>query len=208
MAKETLTHEGIKHDLKKIAEKQISNKADARMVVAIPITIIVIFAVFLTGFNWIVLLISALAFLIALYHYYRFFEDLKTYRYQKKRIMEAIDRSDYSISVQKLSHIATETVYEPFVHQIRMFGGVHAHSTKEIQMFHFVGGDSWRLPGNTNSYSFYKHYTWSREFYLSSEGLLNMSVAGNEFYFVTLQGEHEISYIYPCKIFTLDKSLM
>ena len=208
MAKETLTHQGIKHDLKKIAEQQISNKADARLTYAIPITLIVIFAVFLTGFNWIVLLISALVFLIALYNYFRFFEDLKAYRYQKKRITEAIDRSDYSISVQKLSHISTETIYEPFVHKRRMFGGVHAHSTKEIQMFHFVGGDSWRLPGSANGYSFQKHYDWSREFYLSSQGLLNMSVKGNEFYFVSLQGDHEISYIYPCKIFTLDKSLM
>ena len=207
MAKETLTHQGIKHDLMKTAEERIYNKATVRLAIAIPITIIVIFAVFLTGFNWIVLLISALAFLIALYHYFRFFEDHKAYRSQKKRIMEAIDLSDYSISVQKLSHISTETVYEPYLHQIS-FGNRHVHDTKEIRVFHFVGGDSWRLTGEPNRHNYYKHYDWSREFYLSSEGLLNMSVEGNEFYFVSLQGEYEISYIYPCKIFTLDKSLM
>ncbi len=207
MAKETLTHEGIKHDLKKIAEQQISTKADARLMIAIPITILVVLALILFDLNWIVLLISALTFLIAAYQYVRLFDDLKAYRHQKRLIMEAIERADFSISIQKLSHISIETVREPYHHYIA-FGNHHVHATKEIQMFHFVGGDSWRLPGNsTHSNLYYKHYTWSREFYLSSEGLLNMSVEGNEFYLVSLQGEHEISYIYPCKIFTLDKSL-
>ena len=52
-----------------------------------------------------------------------------------------------------------------------------------------------------------KHYSWSKDFYLSSKGLENISMKGDEFYFVSLQSHHDIAYIYPCKNFELDENL-
>ena len=52
-----------------------------------------------------------------------------------------------------------------------------------------------------------KHYDWSKEYNLSSEGLKNISVEGNEFFYVSLQGHPDVAYVYPCKFFELDKGL-
>ncbi len=54
---------------------------------------------------------------------------------------------------------------------------------------------------------FRRHYEWSRDFYISSQGLHNMSTVGDEFYCVFVQGFYDVAYIYPCKRFALDKSL-
>ncbi|MBO7762390.1 MAG: hypothetical protein J6T24_06300 [Clostridia bacterium] len=52
-----------------------------------------------------------------------------------------------------------------------------------------------------------KHYAWSREYCLSSTGLWQTSVEGNEFYVISLQGHPDIRYIYPKKFFKLSASL-
>ena len=86
-------------------------------------------------------------------------------------------------------------IYEP--HLV----GRRSNTIKTITLYHFDGGSSWRLP------PFDKHYEWSRDFYISPKGLENISIKGDEFYFVSLQAHHDIAYIYPCKNFELDKSL-
>ena len=82
--------------------------------------------------------------------------------------------------------------------------GKRTYSTKEAIFFHFEGGSTWRVPSFPK---FVKHYEWSREFSLSSEGLYNTSLKGNEFYFVAIQGASEVTYIYPCKFFELSEQL-
>lgn len=209
MTKETLTREGIQHDLKKQAEQLYHNKSGARLVIAIPFTIWAVAIIIFFGFKAIPLLISALLLLVAAYQYYGYFTDWKRYGTHKKMILEAIHRADFSISVQKLSHISRDTVYEPYEHTT-FWHGTHAHAAKETTVFCFEGGDSWRLPfvsGQDHPARISRHYSWSREFHLSSKGLLNVSIPGNDFYYVSLQSDYEISYVYPCKLFTLDKSL-
>ena len=209
MTKETLKKEGIQHDLKRYAEQQYSHKSEARLIIAVPLTFFAVMIVIFFKFTTIPILLASLIMLVAIYHYVFHFIEWKSYRAQKKMIFDAIDREDFSISVQKLSHIATEIVHEPYAH-VRPFLHTHAHAAKEIANFYFEGGDSWRMPSLTNPTAArptFRHYAWSKEFHLSTEGLLNISIKGNEFYYVTLQREHEISYVYPCKLFTLDTSL-
>ena len=95
------------------------------------------------------------------------------------------------------SHIAKETVYEPHGQ------GLEIHLRKTVYDYTFSSGRRWRVPEPTVR----KHYAWSKECGVSNKGLEQISVSGNTFYFISLQSDQEISYIYPCKLFALDKAL-
>ena len=191
MHKEKLTLFNIKHDLHNVASFKISNASDWRFSYIVPITLLAIMIGVLTKS----ILIGLLIFSVAAYHIVLYIPSCKEYFRQKKAIKEALDRGDISISVEKLSHIGTESIYEPHM------GGRRVHEFKTVTFYYFVSGTRWRLP------EVYKHYGWSKEYYLSNKGLENISVEGNEFYYISLQGEYDIAYIYPCKIFQLDAGL-
>ena len=191
MKKETLTLESIKSDLIKIANYQMDNKSDWRFTYIIPITALAI----LLGVFTKSVFIGIAVFCVAAYHIVRFIIEYKEYRAKKSAILSVIERGEISISKETFSHVAREVVYEP--HRV----GKRSWATKTITLYHFDGGSSWRRP------LFSKHYEWSKEYYISSNGLENISIKGDEFYFVSLQSHHDVSYIYPCKNFELDKSL-
>ena len=191
MKKETLTMEAIKSDLIKIANYQVSNKADWRFSYIVPFTAL---AIFLGVFTKNVFIGMAI-FCVAAYHIVRFIIEYKAYKAKKAAILSIIERGEISISTETFSHIATDVIYEP--HNV----GRRTKSTKTITLYHFNGGSSWRAP------LFAKHYEWSKEYYISPKGLENISIKGDEFYLVSLQLHNDIAYIYPCKNFELDKSL-
>ena len=191
MKKETLTMEAIKSDLIKIANYQVSNKADWRFSYIVPFTAL---AIFLGVFTKSVF-IGMAVFCVAAYHIARFIIEYKAYKAKKAVILSIIERGEISITTETFSHIANDVIYEP--HRV----GRRAKSTKTITLYHFNGGSSWRAP------LFAKHYEWSKEYYISPKGLENISIKGDEFYLVSLQAHHDIAYIYPCKNFELDKGL-
>jgi hypothetical protein len=191
MKKETLTMEAIKSDLIKIVNYQVSNKADWRFSYIVPFTAL---AIFLGVFTKSVF-IGMAVFCVAAYHIARFIIEYKAYKAKKAVILSVIERGEISITTETLSHIANDVIYEP--HSARR----RAKLTKIITLYHFDGGSSWRIP------TLYKHYEWSKEYYISSKGLENISIKGDEFYFVSLQSHHDIAYIYPCKNFELDEDL-
>ena len=61
-------------------------------------------------------------------------------------------------------------------------------------VFYFENG-KWRIPETGTLYA------WSKEMYISPEGLDNTSVPGNQFYIVRRRGEAEIAYAYNKKFF-------
>ena len=63
-----------------------------------------------------------------------------------------------------------------------------------------MSGGGCRIPDGTL-------YAWSRDYYISQNGLQNISLPGDEFYHITLQGYSDIDYAYPCKSFTLGEDL-
>lgn len=191
MKKDKLTLDAIKEDLLKMAESKLSNKTEWRFVYILPITLLAI----LLGILFENIFIGLLVFSTSSYHIFYFVIEYREYRQSKRAVLALIARGEISISKDALSHIAEETVYEP--HSF----GRRIRETKTITVFHFKGCASWRIPEG------YGHYTWSREFHISSYGLENTSLIGDEFYFVSLQANHEIAYIYPCKFFELDASL-
>ena len=191
MTKETITLEAIKQDLMITAVCQILNKEEWRFTYIIPITLISV----LVWIYWQSLWISILVFSVAAYHIVCYAKERKEHNAKKRAIKALIERGEISISVEQLSHIADETIYEPHV------SGRRARSLKTIKKYYFHSSASWREP------DVMKHYRWSHDFCLSPKGLDNISISGDDFYFVSLQGSREVSYIYPCKFFTLDCSL-
>ncbi len=191
MKKETLLLSNITQDLKIVIKEKIGNTTDWRFSYIIPITLISVALGIVLKNVWLPLLI----FSVAAYHIVRYIVEFKTQSIKKKAVMEVIGREDISISVVRLSHISSETIYEPH----RVFR--RANATKTVTYYYFESGNHWRIPKVD------KHYIWSKDYYISSQGLENISIQGDEFYFVSLQGYNDIAYIYPCKIFELGEKL-
>ena len=126
---------------------------------------------------------------LAIYQIVQYGRESAEYGHKRKRIREQLEQCVVSVSVEVLSHIAMETIEEP-----HYFRGRRSRF-RTVKMFYFEGGSSWRVP------NVFRHYEWSHEFPFTNQGLDNVSIAGDEFYVVRLQGYNEISYAYPCKYF-------
>lgn len=191
MKKEALSMDKIKQDLIITANSQGSNIENHRLSFIIPFELLsIILGVFTKN-----ILIALAIFLPAAYNIVFFIIECRNSSIKKKAIMNVIDRGDIAVSIEQFSHIAEETIYEPHSH------GNHAHSTKIVKFFYFKSGAGWRIPDVR------KHYSWSKDYYVTTRGLENISIPGDEFYFITLQGYFDISYIYPCKNFIFDEKI-
>ena len=188
MKKETLLLSNITTDLKTVVNFQIVNIGNWRVSYIIPITLLSISMGVLLKSIWIAILI----FSVAAYHIVRFIIEYRNYSVLKKAVINTIDRSDICIATEKLSHIATETIYEPHI------VGKKGLATKTAKYYYFESGNRWRVP------TVDKHYKWSNNYCIGPQGLKNISIQGDEFYFISLQRHHDIAYIYPCKNFELE----
>ncbi len=194
MQKDTVSLYNIKQDLERVVKLRVSNKSEWRQSYYVPITALAVLVGILLKSVWIGLLI----FSFAAYHIVLYIRESMEFRALKREILGALERADISVSVEELDHIATDEIYEP---HIGFGGGFRRRSYKRVSFFYFKSGRSWRIPAVG------KHYKWSREYYVSNEGLRNISLQGDKFYFVSLQGYDEVAYIYPFKTFVLDERI-
>ena len=191
--KQTLTLEYIRNDLRYIAR---INRSRASPILE---TLGGIFGI-LTVF-WFILFptlplpgIALGAF--AIFFIVRYIKDARPCYADAKALRCALTCADISIDVEAFSHTARETIIEP-----HSYTG-HANLTKYIPVVYFLSGASWRIPFVSG-----RLYKWSKTHSLSLEGLENISLEGDEFYYVSLQGHPNVSFIYPCKFFVLAKEL-
>ena len=192
MKKEQLTLENVKKDLGVAIRKEADIVEDWRFLYIIPISLIAL----IFGIAFQSILIGLAIFSPAAYHIFRFILYLREGKKNKAALLNAVDRGDVSISIKKLSHIAEQTVYEPHI-TIR-----RSRTTREVTFFYFEGGAAWRL------HNIYKHYDWSRDYAFSPKGLCNVSLSGDEFYYIVLQKAPSVAYVYPCKYFELSPELI
>ena len=192
MNKETLTIEGIRQDLQLVTSAQISNHhATGNAYFALYLAMLAALGAYFKNV-W-VELVGLIPIVV-----YWIIVKAKIYEPRRQRFYKEFMRADISISVERFSHISEEMIYEPHKRRLSRGGTTVA---KQVFFYHFESGLNWREP------AIREHYKWSREFCISPQGLKNISVGGNEFYFVSLQGDSTVSYIYPCKTFELDASL-
>lgn len=188
MKKEQLTQENIKKDLLCLLKFRARVALEWRLSYIIPVTLVAAFAGFLLQNVWGGLAIG----LVSLYHAIRLAITLLKLGKRKRAVKQAA-RADLTASLEALNRTAAEIVYEPW------YGHRGPHCLKEITVFHFHTGESWRLP------KVRKHYSWSKTYDMSTEGLGITSVSGNDFYFVRLQNFPEVGYIYNTKFFTFEE---
>ena len=192
MEKETLTLESIAKDLNALKPDLNSRVDDRGFMASAPLTVLALVFGFYLKIVWIALVLAAISLGLIIEYIIR----RRRFNRLEKPLDDSISRDDISISVEVLSHIATETIVEPHSH------GKHSHYTKTVLVYYFTSGIGWRVP-----YLISRHYAWSKTHYLSTKGLQNISVEGNEFFYVSLQGYPDLTYIYPCKLFMLDPAL-
>lgn len=191
MTKETIALQHIAADLKITANLRFYNIQTWRFSFIIPLSLVALIdGLFIKSF-WLCIPVAV----IALYHMVRYLIAVHQYRARKKAIADAILRHEISVSVEKVSHIAEETVYEPHP------GLRRSRATKQVHMLYFESGGSFRIP------ELEMHYPWSKEYYISTRGLMNITCAGDAFYLVSPARHCEIAYVYPCKFFVLDPGL-
>jgi hypothetical protein len=189
MKKELLTTDNIKHDLLLSIQANYANKSEWRIETAFAITLLAVITGFLLKNIWIGLAIFAPAVYLAV----RYIIAEKKFKSEIRAAEDAVNREEFIISLETLDKVREETIYEPH----SGYRG-KTHLTKDVCFFYFVSGIKWRMPRIA------KHYEWSKEYYISSAGLNNTSVSGNEFYFVKLESDTKISYIYNTKFFELE----
>ncbi len=191
MTKEKITFKNIQQDFLRIVKWQLENKLEWRLCFIVPITLIAV----ILGFVFRRLWVGMVIFLVAGYHIFHLTKHIKEYFVKKRLVKDCLDCNDISISIENFSHIAKETIYEPH-RGFRM-----THTTKIVKMYYFRAV-SWRDP------IFDDHYRWSKDFSISSRGLDNISISGDEFLYISLSKYNDIAYIYPCKYFDLDSDLI
>lgn len=187
MEKDKITLSAVKEDLLKLERFKMGERAKYRLCTIIPFALFS--SVICFGFNNAI--VGAVLFAIPAYQIIRLLMEYAKYCRHKKAIRFIMMREDVSVSTEVFSHIASEWVVEPH------FVGTRLNLTRVIRRYYFKSGIGWREALG------YTHYEWSENYYVSPNGLENGSLSGDEFFYISLQGEPDIAYIYPCKKFEL-----
>lgn len=195
MKKDKIVLDAIKQDLLKVVNLQLSYKKTWLFDIIIPTTLFAGLLCILLHNIFICLLII----LIAVFYISRYVNKYIECKNCKNAILNLSNFEELSISKETFSHIAAEEIHEPYTYRPRRRNRVRVHPS--VPVYYFNGSTAWQAPRVNN------HYSWSTEFSFSPQGLDNISLAGDEFYFVEMQNYPDISYIYPCKYFELDTNL-
>ncbi len=198
MKKEALTIDNIKRDLHRYATWHFNAKYENysfRYFGAFCCLLIISIVGFMGGY-----VIPAVLALAAMPHtLMKYVKKARVAGSARAEISAISTRDRVSVSVERLSHIS-----EAIVHQRRVFrsGGLSSKRIpKRMRTYHFEAGRSWCDSSD------FTHYEWSDRNATSPEMLSSTSLAGDEFYFISLQMSPDVTYIYPTKFFELDEEL-
>ena len=193
--KETVTFENIKADLNKIADIDFENIKDWRLPPVYGLTVASLLLGIASYITFNNIWAGVISFLLPAYHIVRFLISYKEYKIRKKAILAASKREDICISLECLSHVSNEVIYEPHWVFRRM------RAMKEVDFLNFRSLKRWRAR------KFETLYEWSEDHYMSGATVEKISLPDDELFYVSLQGFDEISCVYPCKFFVMDKNL-
>lgn len=193
MVKENLTVENIKKDLLKIAEKQPRVRTKVfklKKVLAFAVLVIACFCSLLGGIDAVIPLIaiSTISF-EACYYICDLIDDIQ-HALRVKKYKKAVESQKYTFSDEKL--ISIDVPLTPGR------AGKLVRNTISRPVFCFESGEKWLFLYDV------KYYEWSKELYLSGDGLYNSSMPGDEFYTVRVSEYPDVSCIYNKKFFTFN----
>jgi len=192
LKKEKITLDNIKEDLEYFAYLNMSKKAG----VYVALLILAFILAFIAGMIVKSFILGILVMVIAsVYPTVRLILENSKKRKMQNTVRSVSTRKDISISVEELSHVSEETASAP------SWTGSHRR-VKLNYVWHFTSGAEWVKPLYFSGF-----FPWSKEYSLGESGFITTSVAGNKFYYVSLQSDPDINFIYPCKFFELDEKL-
>lgn len=192
MKKEKITLDNIKEDLEYFAYLNMSKKAG----VYVALLILAFILAFIAGMIVKSFILGILVMVIAsVYPTVRLILENSKKRKMQNTVRSVSTREEISISVEELSHVSEETASAP------SWTGSHRR-VKLNYVWHFTSGAEWVKPLYFSGF-----FPWSKEYSLGESGFITTSVAGNKFYYVSLQSDPDINFIYPCKFFELDEKL-
>lgn len=185
MTKEILTDEQIRQDVLGNEMKKATANDNKTLVWVAPIIVAGLVVGVLVS-----LILGVLIGLVAIVPIVLYFKQNKA---DNDVVFEVKHDGELIVEIDTLSHIDKETVYEPHTHR-SLSGGSNTDYTKTVTVFYFNNG-KWRVPETRTLYA------WSKEMYISPQGLDNTSLRGDKFYIVRRQGDAEIAYAYNTKFF-------
>ncbi|MBQ1213034.1 MAG: hypothetical protein IIX69_06395 [Clostridia bacterium] len=185
MVKEIITERMIKEDAEKYIKWQVDKKEDTAYMDSYFMYPLIFCPVVWIMFGWIfgVLSLAAAALLFVPY--------LKQRKKLKKEIAWA-EGLELEVRKEALISTYTEEVYEPHYHKSYFSNRQRRHNYKRVTFLCFSTG-KWRVPEEC--------YAWSKELKMSSEGVENSSVPGDEFWVVTVKGGGDVCAAYNTKFF-------
>ena len=195
MKKDILTISAVKGDLIKLQKQKEGVMCEWRFSYIVPLTLLAV----LLGFLLKSILIPALISIPIIYHLVRYILSKRAHNRAVRSVKGVRDRRDILISREVLTHAEEETVYEP--HIVARARRVRNVSLREAYVLYFKSGLRWRIP------TLPLHYDWSREYYTTTQGMMNIAVEGNEYYCISLREDPDVAYLYPLKFFELDEEL-
>ena len=185
MTKEILTDEAIRQDVLGNEVKKAKANDKKTLIWVAPIAV----AAIAVGIN-IHVILGVLIGLVAIVPIYLYFKQNKA---DSDVVFEVEHDCEFVVEIDTLSHIDQQTVYEPHSHY-NSLGGSKTHLTKSVPVLVFHNAQ-WRVPETE------KLYAWSKEMYISPEGLQNTALRGDKFYIVRRFGNAEVAYAYNTKFF-------
>ena len=186
--KEVLTKENIVKDLLKAENEFGTYKIYNYFSYMIPIILLSIIIVTSTN-----IYMGIVVFLFAVYPLIQLIREIYILKMRK----QAIRNGEFTITMEKLSHIAKEAIPKSqYGFSLARLGSRWARMEVDFLYFSY---QKWRIP--------IINYTWSNVYKMSKAGIKNTSLIGDEFYVVTNNDNHEIGCAYNTKFFEA-KNLM
>ncbi len=192
--KETIRLDNIKQDLRQVASSKFACMSEWRFVDIPPLTLIAILMGVASYLLFEHVWMGLPVFLMAAYHIVQYIIACKRYIDEKRAIREVSKREDVCVSTERLSRVSIETIHEPHLR------GRRSHALKVVDFLNFHSCKRWRLWGGS-------FYAWSKEYYMSADGIGNISIPEDEFFYVSLQHHPDIACVYPRKYFVLEERL-
>ena len=194
MSKTVITFEQLSMDLQLAAE----NKKAAKIFNVI---------VYVAGFGLILgMLISAkeipIGFLLMFASAFCFLVDAFGRRIVDKRaakiVTDSVLQGELCVSIERLERVESKVIEAPYDSRVRVLERKNKPGHRAT-VYYFDSGKQWSLPNREVDYA------WAKYAFVRFGGLANLSQKGDEFYYVFLQNNPDIAYIYPCKYIELDK---
>lgn len=179
MTKERLTPSAVRSDLKSVLDEKKHNAFLHRFAFITPLVVAsAVLSLLPAPFNYLLVLCA----IPIIYNIVMLITTLVSFDKLYKKL-DALTLDDITVTEERFSHYATETIYEPSISYFR-----HFWWHKTIELMYFSSGKDWRLPIKR------PYYAWSSIY--PTENIKNSTLDGDTFFLIVLNDDRTLKYAY------------